>query len=177
LGAYLMFRQYLIACAVVFVVLPLSTLAQDRNIYDACAIPREWQPALTERLKSLTEYQRAGEWQRVSDMVGPFFNQQNRTKYADMQRESLIANIRARPMIAFTPTDVTWSTAAFAYPLHKRWWYISGQGDFLTGSPTETHRAELIAYRYRGIWYFRPLVATAAPNKSLVASGGSASRK
>jgi hypothetical protein len=73
LGAFLMFRQYLIACAVVFVVFPLSTLAQDRNIYDACAIPREWQPALTERLKSLTEYQRAGEWQRVSDMFGPFF--------------------------------------------------------------------------------------------------------
>jgi hypothetical protein len=172
-----------IAMLLVVTAFSVPTAAQKRvfNIYDGGRIPRSLQPSLIERLNLFVESQRTGNWDRVSELLGPFFCERERKKYSDAQRQWTVDYLRHEPMARFTPTLVTFTTAILSRPFDKRWWFIAGDAEYSTGTTPASRPAQITAYRYRGKWYFslreitdfgsKPVIPTAS-NKSLDARGG-----
>jgi len=179
-----MFPKYHIAVALALAFsLPAAAHNRDSNIYDRGGIPRSLQPSLAERLNLFAEYQRSENWDKVSELLGPFFGERERRKYTDAQKQWMLTYMRRRPMTRFTPTLVTFTTAILSVPFSRRWWYIDGDAEY--GGTSDLTRAQITAYRYRGNWYFslreitdfgsKPVFPMAS-NNSLDRSGGSVFR-
>jgi hypothetical protein len=137
-----------------FIALPAFGQRTDFNIYDGGKIPRHLQASLIKRLSLFTEYQRTRQWDKVSEMLGPIYGEEHRTRYTEVQKQWMVEQLRSISMTGFTPNRVIFTTAVFGFPFSKRWWYIEGDGDYADGTTVVRRPAEVTAFRYQGEWYF-----------------------
>jgi len=135
----------------------ISAQRKDFNIYDAVRIPHSLQPSLIQRINSFVEAQRINQWDRVAEMLGPLSNSVRRSEYKSVEKEWIVEQLKAKPLLSFTPKVLSFSTASIDLPFAKRWWYIEGEGKF---RDVGAERVVITTYRSNDEWYFQPMVVT-----------------
>jgi hypothetical protein len=135
------------------VVLALFSSPFAAQTTSRAAIPESLKPSLNARLNAFTEAQAQGDWQKVSDMLGP---RRFREVYTKAHKECLISQMQAFPMTSFTVKDYWVSTEIFSTPFERRWWYVNGEATFRNSEGEQNQSISLIAYRYQAEWYFTP---------------------
>jgi hypothetical protein len=132
---------------------PAYSQQRDFNVYDAGNIPKPLQARLKERLDLFIEYQRTKQWNNVSDLLGEFYGS-NRKRFTSGLKRELIGYISNQPMLNFTLNKIFFSTKILGKSLSEKWWSLSGTAEYdVDGRPVQK-KTILIAYWYKGDWYF-----------------------
>jgi hypothetical protein len=136
-------------------VVPVFAQRKDFNIYDGGVIPRSLQPSLIQRTNAYVEAQRDGSLDKVAELLGPLSNGYDRREHTSAEKEWVIQKLKEKPLLSFTPKDVSFSTANYNRPFAKRSWYLEGEGKFLN---SEKEKVVITLYRHNSEWYFQPMV-------------------
>jgi hypothetical protein len=132
---------------------PAYSQQRDFNVYDAGNIPRLLQAHLKERLDLFIEYQCTKQWDKVSNLLGEFYGS-NRKRFTPRVKRELIGYISNQPMLNFTLKKIFFITEILGKPLSKKWWSLLGTAEYDVDGQSVQKKTILIAYRYKGDWYF-----------------------
>jgi hypothetical protein len=136
----------------IFLLVSLNTPAQESR----GAIPEKLKSSLDSRLALFTQAQAVDDWEQVATLLGPYRRSGGLEPYSKHHKECLISQMKTMPMTAFTMEDYSYSTEILSGPLSNRWWYLKGSATFRTSEREQRQTSSLVAYRYRGEWYFTP---------------------
>jgi hypothetical protein len=117
------------------------------------------QADLAERLSSFVALQREGEWKQASDFLGDYYFTLGwkRAKYGPDQKRWMVAQLRSKAIVSFTPQQTIFSTDILNVPLKRKYWRVVGEGVFSRDGQTVHDKAGFLVYRERDEWFFVPL--------------------
>lgn len=114
------------------------------------------QARLVQRIQEFVEAQRDQDWNRVSDLLGPFRGSAYSKRFTNEHKQCLIEQMKTDPMLTFAPIGAGYSTEILGRPLSQKWWYISGIAEFAREGRNVKSKSTIIAYRFEGRWFFTP---------------------
>jgi hypothetical protein len=125
---------------------------------DAWRFPEALRPSLDARLRSFTQAQASGDWDKVSLLLGQYRRGGSYMPYAPSHKACLVSQMQQMPMIDFVYEvyDKSFSSEILSTPPERRWWTLVGTGTFVKDSKTVTAKTFLVAYRDQGEWFFTP---------------------
>jgi len=114
------------------------------------------QAALVQRIQEFVKAQREQDWNRVSNLLGPFRGSAYGKRYTNDHKQCLIEQMKSDPMLTFAPMGAGFSTEILSRPLSKKWWYIRGIAEFGKQRRNVKIDSTIIAYRFEGQWFYTP---------------------
>lgn len=145
-------RSILVACVLLSIPC-LIIVGQGR-------FPANYEKNLSERFKLFIRYQRRGQWDRVSELLGDYYAKgRKRIRYSPKQKRRMIEQLRARPMLSLdiTRTGFSVCTDNMSMPLNQQYRWIRAFVKFCDGPNCIPIETNLNAYTDQGQWFFTPL--------------------
>ena len=139
-----------------FLLCPWSAAQQNQPRTALRGIPVHLHSSLLEGIQQFVEAQRVGDWDKVSSLLGDFRGAANGQRYTKQHKECLIGQMKSEPMLSFTLTRISFSTAILGKPLERKWWYVRGIAEFDKAGVKAEKETSIIAYRVQGRWFFTP---------------------
>lgn len=139
-----------------FLLCPGSAAQQNQPRTALRGIPAHLHSSLLEGIEQFVEAQRVGNWDQVSILLGDFRGASSGKRYTKQHKECLIEQMKSEPMLTFTTTGVSYSTAILGRPLEQKWWSINGIAKFDKDGVKTERETTITAYRSQGRWFFAP---------------------
>ena len=149
-------RLCLISLLVSCFLCPWSAAQQSQPRTALRGIPVHLHSSLLQGIQQFVEAQRVGDWDQVSNLLGDFRGVTYRKRYTKQHKECLIEQMKSEPMVSFTTMGIGYSTEILSLPLEQKWWFIDGIAEFDKNGVKAERKTAIIAYRFRGRWFFTP---------------------
>jgi hypothetical protein len=131
-----------------------SAQNKQKNPWRRALIPIELRPLLMHRLEEFAELHRQEKRARIFDYLYESQNTDRFGKYNDEQRQCIIEQIKANPMVNFTFVKTNTSTFNIDAPLDEKIWTVEVDAEFNTESGILRTRTNLGARYYNQNWFF-----------------------